>query len=53
MGQSRRKLADDFKAAVSRPYEPGATHCGVAKELDATSSQLKTWRLEIEADRVS
>lgn len=50
MGQSRRSFTDEFKAAaVSRLYEPGATQSGVAKELGITSSQLKNWRLEIEA----
>ncbi len=50
MGQSRRTFTDEFKAAaVGRLYEPGATQTGVAKELGVTSSQLKTWRLEIEA----
>ncbi|MEM0947877.1 MAG: transposase [Pseudomonadota bacterium] len=50
MGQSRRTFADDFKAAaVGHLYEPGATQSGVAKELGVTSSQLNTWRLEIEA----
>ena len=50
MGQSRRTFTDEFKAAaVGRLYKPGATQTGVAKELGVTSSQLKTWRLEIEA----
>lgn len=50
MGQSRRTFTDEFKAAaVGRLYEPGATQTGVARELGVTSSQLKTWRLEIEA----
>jgi transposase len=50
MGQSRRTFTDEFKAAaVGRLYEPGARQTGVAKELGVTSSQLKTWRLEIEA----
>lgn len=50
MGQSRRVFSDAFKAAaVERLYEPGATQGGVAKELGVSSSQLKTWRLEIEA----
>ncbi|KIC23569.1 MULTISPECIES: transposase [unclassified Leisingera] len=50
MGQSRRTFTDEFKAAaVGRLYKPGATQGGVAKELGVTSSQLKTWRLEIEA----
>ncbi len=50
MGQSRRTFTDEFKAAaVGRLYKPGTTQTGVAKELGVTSSQLKTWRLEIEA----
>ena len=50
MGQSRRTFTDEFKAAaVGRLYKPGATQGGVAKELGVASSQLKTWRLEIEA----
>ena len=50
MGQTRRTFTDEFKAAaVGRLYKPGATQGGVAKELGVTSSQLKTWRLEIEA----
>ncbi|KIC17760.1 transposase [Leisingera sp. ANG-DT] len=50
MGQSRRTFTDEFKAAaVGRLYKPGATQTGVARELGVTSSQLKTWRLEIEA----
>ena len=50
MGQSRRTFTDEFKAAaVGRLYKPGATQTGVARELGVTSSQLKTWRSEIEA----
>ncbi len=50
MGQSRRTFTDEFKAAaVGRLNKPGATQTGVARELGVTSSQLKTWRLEIEA----
>jgi len=50
MGRPRRKYTDDYKAAaVDRLYEPGATQCGVAKELGIAGTQLKTWRLEIEA----
>lgn len=41
---------DDFKAAaVERLYAAGATQGRVAKELGITDTQLKTWRLEIEA----
>jgi transposase len=50
MGRPRRKYTDDYKAAaVERLYEPGATQGGVAKELGIAGTQLKTWRLEIEA----
>ena len=50
MGQHRRKYTDAFKAAaVERLYEPGATQGSVAAELGITGTQLKTWRLEIEA----
>lgn len=50
MGRPRRKYTDDYKAAaVERLYEPGATQGGVAKELGISGTQLKTWRLEIEA----
>ncbi|WP_221931678.1 transposase [Palleronia caenipelagi] len=50
MGRHRRKNTDEFKAAaVERLYEPGATQGSVAKELGITGTQLKTWRLEIEA----
>lgn len=50
MGQHRRQYSDDFKAAaVERLHEPGATQGSVAKEPGITGTQLKTWRLEIEA----
>ena len=50
MGHPRKKYTDAYKAAaVERLYEPGATQGGVAKELGITGTQLKTWRLEIEA----
>lgn len=50
MGQQRRKYTDGYKAAaVERLYELGATQGSVAKELGITGTQLKTWRLEIEA----
>ena len=45
-----KPYTDDYKtAAVERLYEPGATQGSVAKELGITGTQLKTWRLEIEA----
>ena len=50
MGQHRRTYTDEFKAgAVDRLYKPGATQGSVAKELGITGTQLKSWRLEIEA----
>ena len=50
MGRHRRKYTDEYKAAaVERLYEPGATQGSVAKELGIAGTQLKTWRLEIEA----
>ena len=50
MGQHRRKYTEEYKAAaVERLYEAGATQGSVAKELGITGTQLKTWRLEIEA----
>lgn len=50
MGQQRRKYTENYKAAaVELLYEPGATQGSVAKELGITGTQLKTWRLEIEA----
>ena len=50
MGQHRRSYTDEYKAAaVERLYEPGATQGSVSKELGITGTQLKTWRLEIEA----
>jgi len=48
--EQRRHYTDEFKAAaVDHLYEPGATKGSVAKELGITGTQLKTWRLEIEA----
>ena len=50
MGKQRRKYTDDYKtSAVERLYEPGATQGSVSNELGITGTQLKTWRLEIEA----
>lgn len=50
MRRERRRFTDEFKAAaVERLCQPGATQGGVATELGVTNSQLKTWRLEIEA----
>ena len=50
MGQPQWKYADDYKAAaVERLYKLGAPQGSVATELGITVTQLKTWRLEIEA----
>jgi transposase-like protein len=48
--QVRRRFSPEYKEqAVARLSEPGATHTGVATELGVTPTQLKTWRLELEA----
>ncbi|MEM8623357.1 MAG: transposase [Pseudomonadota bacterium] len=48
--QPRGRFTPEFKEqAVARLSAPGATHSGVAKELGVTPTQLKTWRLELEA----
>ena len=48
--QTRRRFSPEFKEqAVARMSEPGATQTSVAAEVGVTSSQLKTWRLELEA----
>jgi len=48
--QPRRRFTPEFKEqAVARLSAPGATQSDVAKELGVTSTQLKTWRLELEA----
>jgi transposase-like protein len=48
--QTRRRFSPDYKEeAVGRLSEPGATHGSVAGELGITPTQLKTWRLELEA----
>ncbi len=50
MGQHRRTYTDDSKVGgVDRLYAPSATQGSVAKELGITGTQLKSWRLEIEA----
>ncbi|KZL05367.1 Transposase [Pseudovibrio axinellae] len=50
MGTGRSKYTEEYKAAaVERLYEPGVTLGKVAKELGLTPTQLKMWRLEIEA----
>jgi len=46
----RRRFTTEFKQqAVARLSMTGATQAGVAQELGITSSQLKAWRLELEA----
>lgn len=46
----RRRFTTEFKEqAVARFSMPCATQAGVAQELGITSSQLKGWRLELEA----
>ena len=48
--QTRRRFSPEYKKqAVARLSEPGATHSSVAAELGVTPTQLKTWRLELEA----
>lgn len=48
--QARRRFTPEFKEqAVARLSAPGATQSSVAKELGVTPTQLKTWRLELEA----
>ena len=52
MGQHRRTYTDDFKAGAVNGktiVSQRATQGSVAKELGITGTQLKTWRLEIEA----
>ena len=48
--QMRRRFSPEYKEqSVARLSEPGATHSSVAAELGVTPTQLKTWRLELEA----
>ena len=48
--QMRRRFSPEYKVqSVARLSEPGATHTSVAPELGVTPTQLKTWRLELEA----
>lgn len=48
--QGRRRFTPEYKEqAVARLSEPGATHASVSAELGVTATQLKTWRLELEA----
>jgi transposase-like protein len=50
-GQQRRRFTREFRSRRSRVCQcmPGTTQSGVARELGVTSSQLKSWRLELEA----
>lgn len=46
----RRQFTTEFKEqAVARLSAPGVTLNGVAKELELTAGQLRTWKLELEA----
>jgi len=48
--QTRRRFSPEYKEqAVARLLAPGATQASVAAELGVTATQLKTWRLELEA----
>lgn len=48
--QTRRRFSPEYKKqSVARLSEPSATHSSVAAELGITPTQLKTWRLELEA----
>ncbi|MGI9486486.1 MAG: transposase [Geminicoccaceae bacterium] len=48
--QARRGFSPEYKEqSVARLSEPGATCSCVAAELGITPTQLKTWRLELEA----
>ena len=48
--QTRRRVSPEYKEqAVARLSAPGATQARVAAELGVTPTQLKTWRLELEA----
>ena len=48
--QTRRRFSPEYKEqSVARLSQPGATHSSVAAELGVTPTQLKTWRLELEA----
>jgi len=48
--QTRRRFSPEYKEqSVARFLGPGATHSSVAAEFGVTPTQLKTWRLELEA----
>ena len=46
----RRRFSPEYKEqAVARLSEPGAGYGIVAAELGVTATQLKTWKLELDA----
>ena len=46
----RRRFSPEYKEqAVARLSEPGASYGIVAAELGVTATQLKTWKLELDA----
>ena len=48
--QRRRRFSPEYKEqAVARLLAPGATPASVLAELEMAPTQLKTWRLELEA----
>ena len=48
--QTRRRFSPEYKEqSVARLLEPAARHSSVAAKLGVTPTQLKTWRLELEA----
>lgn len=48
--QRKRRFSPEYKEqAVARLSAPGATPASVSAELGVTPTQLKTWRLELEA----
>ena len=48
--RTRRRFTAEYKEhAVGRLSKPGATASAVAAELGISPTQLKTWRLELEA----
>ena len=48
--QTRRRFSPEYEEqAVARLLAPGATQASVAAELGVTPTQLRTWRLELEA----
>ncbi|MEO0622255.1 MAG: transposase [Pseudomonadota bacterium] len=45
----RRFSPEDKEQAVTRLSEAGATYGSVAAEVSVTATQLKTWKLELDA----